>query len=59
MVFMFLFPDFPDFERFLYDKSRQTSDFFEETPLKIPRFARLDPKIILFGWYAYLLYYVY
>ena len=34
-------PILSDFERFLYDKSRKTSDFFEQISLKIARFARL------------------
>ena len=49
MAFMFEPYDFTDFKRFLYDESPKTSDFFEQTCFKIPRFARLDPKIILFG----------
>ena len=42
MVFMFHFSDLSDFTRFLYVKLHQKSDFFEETLLKIARFARLD-----------------
>ena len=45
MAFKFSSSDFPDFERFLYDKSRKTSDFFEQTCLKIARFARLGYKL--------------
>ena len=40
MVFMYYVFDLSDFRRFLYDKTHQNSDFFEETLLKIARFAR-------------------
>ena len=40
-----LFSDFSDFKRCLYDKTHQNSDFFEETFLKIARFARLGSEI--------------
>ena len=42
MVFMYPFSDFSDFKRCLYDKTHQNSDCFEETLLKIARFARVD-----------------
>ena len=42
MVLMIHDSDLSDFQRFLYDKTHQISDFFEETLLKIARFARLD-----------------
>ena len=35
MVLMFHFSDFSDFQRFLYDKTHQISDFFEETLFKM------------------------
>ena len=41
MVLMFHVSDLSDFQRFLYDKTHQISDFFEETLLKIARFIRL------------------
>ena len=40
MVFMYFVFDLSDFRRFLYDKTHQNPDFFEETLLKIARFAR-------------------
>ena len=48
MVLMFQSFDFTDFERFLYGESWNTSDFFEQTYLKIARFARLNPEMRLF-----------
>ena len=48
MVLMFKPFDYPDFQRFLYGESWKPSDYFEQTQLKIARFARLISKMILF-----------
>ena len=40
MVLMIHVYDLSDFQRFPYDKTHQISDFFEDTFLKIARFAR-------------------
>ena len=50
---MYHFFDLSDFQRFLYDKTHQISDFFQNTLFKIARFARLDLKMRHFRRFSY------
>ena len=49
MVLMYHFSDLSDFQRFLYDKTHQISDFFEETLPKMARFLQIKSTLVTFG----------